>query len=89
MMHGWAERLYDYSVERNKLQRAAERIGQYGIMGIGSPVGVRQEAINVWSGTTAGKLIGPECAMKGGAGTSSLSLPGGVPSFADPGPLRR
>ena len=26
---------------------------------------------------------------KGGVGTSSLSLPGGVPSFADPGPLGR
>src|SRR5574337_468062 len=47
MMYGWAERLYDYSVERNKLQRAAERVSHYGITGAGSPIGVLQEAIDM------------------------------------------
>ncbi len=40
---------------------------------MGSPVGVRQEAINVWSGTTAGKLIGPECAMSYPAASRGVS----------------
>ncbi len=45
MMHGWAERLYDYSVERNKLQRATKRVNRYGITGAGSPAEVLQGAI--------------------------------------------
>jgi hypothetical protein len=34
-----------YSVERKERQRTAEQVGQYGIKRVGSPVGVRQEAI--------------------------------------------
>lgn len=44
-MTGGKREAIQYSVERSKLQRAAERVGQYGIKGAGSPGEVLQEAI--------------------------------------------
>ncbi|MBI2883064.1 MAG: helix-turn-helix transcriptional regulator [Candidatus Methylomirabilis oxyfera] len=45
-MTGGKREAVQYSVERSTLQRAAERGGQYGIKGAGSPVEVLQEAID-------------------------------------------
>ncbi len=39
---------------------------------------IEEGSVGVGTGATVGKLMGIECAMKGGVGTSSLSLPGGV-----------
>ena len=50
---------------------------------------IEEGNVGAGTGATVGKLMGPECAMKGGVGTSGLSLPGGVPSFADLGPSGR
>ena len=44
-MKGSKQETVRYSVEQKKLQRAAERVGQYGIKGAGSPAQVLQEAI--------------------------------------------
>lgn len=46
-MTGGKREAIQYSGERNKPQRAAERLGQYGLKRAGSPVGVLQEAIDV------------------------------------------
>ena len=39
---------------------------------------IAEGSVGAGTGATVGKLKGIECAMKGGLGTSSLSLPGGV-----------
>ncbi|MGH7410569.1 MAG: P1 family peptidase [Candidatus Methylomirabilis sp.] len=39
---------------------------------------IEEGSVGAGTGATVGKLMGIECAMKGGVGTSSLSLPGGV-----------
>jgi L-aminopeptidase/D-esterase-like protein len=39
---------------------------------------IEEGSVGAGTGATVGKLMGIECAMKGGLGTSSLSLPGGV-----------
>ncbi|MGB4782905.1 helix-turn-helix domain-containing protein [Candidatus Methylomirabilis sp.] len=44
-MTGGKRKATQYSIERKELQRAAERVGQYGIKRAGLPVGVLQEAI--------------------------------------------
>lgn len=44
-MTGGKREAVPYSVERNTLPRAAERVGHYGSTGAGSPAGVLQEAI--------------------------------------------
>lgn len=46
-MYGWAKRLYDYSVERNKRQRAAEQIGRYTTQWARPSTEPLQEAIDV------------------------------------------
>ncbi len=39
---------------------------------------IEEGSVGAGTGATVGKLGGIECAMKGGLGTSSLSLPGGI-----------
>lgn len=57
--------------------RPDERMGYEACMNAGTG-DVPQGSVGAGTGATVGKILGMECCMKGGVGTSSIRLPGGV-----------